>query len=114
MGAQEIIAIDNDEWSIENARANIKANGCSHIIVKQLDTIPDFKKFDIILANINLNVIVQNMSSIAKVVRENAVILLSGFFKTDEPAILECIHTFHLTHINSVQRGEWICVVCKS
>ncbi len=113
MGAKEVVAIDYDEWSIRNAQENIAANGCSHITVNQSDVVPGAQQFDIILANINLNVIVQNMSSIAKAAGKQAMILVSGFFKTDEPAILECIRTFHLTHVNSIQKGEWMCLVCK-
>ncbi|RYF88826.1 MAG: 50S ribosomal protein L11 methyltransferase, partial [Chitinophagaceae bacterium] len=60
LGASKVLAIDNDDWSINNARENIETNSCKRIQLEKAEVmLPN--KVDIILANINLNVIVANL-----------------------------------------------------
>ena len=66
LGAEKIIAIDNDEWSIENAKENIKRNNCHAIELQKADTSAVNGTFDIILANINKNVILENLALVDK------------------------------------------------
>ena len=54
--AASVIAIDNDDWSIENAGENIAKNHCNRISLVKADTIPAGQQAGIILANINLNI----------------------------------------------------------
>ena len=65
-GASPIIAIDNDDWSIANARENILQNNCPSVILKKSSTARLNLVFDIILANINKNVILDNIATLAK------------------------------------------------
>ena len=78
-GAKSIVAIDNDEWSITNAEENILENNCLNISLIQTDTVPQNEVFDIVMANINLNVILSALSSIVSVSVPGAFIFLSGF-----------------------------------
>ena len=109
MGAAKITAIDNDEWSIENSIENVKANGCSKINIQKDDTIPAGEKYDLVIANINLNVILASLSAIAAVTERNAVILLSGFLKNDETILAETLLKNSCTLQSTAKRGEWIC-----
>ncbi|MBC7887653.1 MAG: 50S ribosomal protein L11 methyltransferase [Ferruginibacter sp.] len=113
LGAEKILAIDYDEWSIKNAKENIEQNGCSNIIVEQLDAVPDGEKFDIILANINLNVIVSNIASIATSSFTGATIVLSGFLKENDLALLNALNEAGLQYLSTMQRGDWIAVIAK-
>jgi ribosomal protein L11 methyltransferase len=61
MGAKKIMAIDSDEWSIENANENIKRNNCTAIELQLTNTADVKSEFDIILANINKNIILENL-----------------------------------------------------
>ncbi|MBK7885583.1 MAG: 50S ribosomal protein L11 methyltransferase [Chitinophagaceae bacterium] len=110
LGAAKVIAIDNDEWSINNAKENIDNNPPVDIQIYQSDCIKETEQFDIILANINLNVIVDHMPSITSIAKNGAVILLSGFFKSDENTILSVMQKYQLIHKNTVERNEWICI----
>ena len=67
MGAAKIDAIDYDEWSIENAGENAAANNCTKINLIKAETIAPDTIYDIILANINLNVILNNLVTIKAV-----------------------------------------------
>lgn len=110
MGAAAITAIDNDEWSIENAKENIQANHCRHIGLHQSESIPQEGGFDVILANINLNVILANMQAIASAARPGAQVLLSGFLRENEEEITRSLQEHQLEYRNTTHRGEWLCI----
>ena len=114
MGAAEVLAIDNDEWSIENSKENIVQNNCAAIKIVLDDSIKTPLKFDVILANINLNIILSNFNTIAAVANEDAIILLSGFLKQDEDAIKSALAANNLAYKNTLQRGEWIAITAES
>ncbi|MFI5194245.1 MAG: 50S ribosomal protein L11 methyltransferase [Chitinophagales bacterium] len=87
MGSVQIRALDTDEWSIENAKENIAVNQAIHISLEQKDTLDGEGIFDIILANINLAVILQNMESFRQHLDENGVMIGSGVLTGDEDKI---------------------------
>ncbi len=114
MGAAEVLAIDNDEWSIENSKENFVENHCEAINIVLDDSIKTLHKFDVILANINLNIILGNLNTMAASANENAIILLSGFLKQDEQAIKSALTSNNLVYKNTLQRGEWIAIVVEN
>lgn len=114
LGAEKIFAVDYDEWSITNAIENIQQNTCGNIIVEQMDTVPVDNNFDIILANVNLNVITENLSLIKKASSNQATILLSGILKENEPALLKAAQEVGLLYVVTVQRNDWILIMLKS
>ncbi|MBC7936265.1 MAG: 50S ribosomal protein L11 methyltransferase, partial [Rhizobacter sp.] len=91
MGAGSILAIDNDEWSINNSEENIAANGCDKIDIRLANEMIFEEKADIILANINLNVIIGNIQKIKDAVKNNGSVLLSGLLVVDEETIKEVL-----------------------
>ncbi len=113
MGASAIDAIDYDEWSIENSIENAAINNCSHINLIKSDTIAGGKVYDIILANINLNVILANLEAIKAVTIKGSLILLSGFMKADEETMLIALSAVGISQIKSLQKGEWICMLAQ-
>ena len=111
MGAVSILAIDNDDWSIENSKENITANDCFKIIIEKADAIPSDQQYDIILANINLNVIRDCMPVISNACKTSGtVILLSGFLKSDEEEITRCLVQYGNNVVGVQQKGEWLSV----
>jgi len=113
LGAEKVFAIDYDEWSITNAIENIEQNACLNIIVEQMDTVPVNDKFDIILANINLNVILDNLASIKEASAEGGTILFSGILKENELTLLNAIREVGLGYLATNQRGDWIVITAK-
>ena len=109
MGAKEILAIDNDEWSINNAKENLVLNHSKNITIQQAETIASGKAYDVILANINLNVIVASMNAIKKASNTGGLILLSGFLNTDEAQIKASLSSNGLTLHNVTRQKDWIC-----
>lgn len=108
LGATDILAIDNDEWSINNTKENIIQNNCTAIIVEQHNSIPVVRKYDIILANINLNVITENLAAIEAVAKPGCRIIFSGFLKEDESSMQNNIHVAGLQYLSTQQMGNWI------
>lgn len=84
LGAAEVLAIDYDKWSIDNAAENIKLNDAEKIRLLQSDALPEKKSADIILANINMNIIHDNFEHILRAGKKGGVILLSGMLAQNE------------------------------
>jgi len=114
MGADSVNAIDYDEWSIENSIENAAANNCSRISLVKAETIAPVDTYDIILANINLNVILDNMDAIKAVSNEGGLILLSGFMKADEPVMLQSLEKAAIKQLKTIQKGDWICILAQA
>jgi ribosomal protein L11 methyltransferase len=110
MGAKQILAIDNDEWSITNTVENIEQNDCSLIEVSLMEAMPSTNQFDVIIANINLNVIKDNIQAIKLASFQNSFILLSGFLLQDEAAIKLILHQNGIQHLQTIQKGDWIAI----
>lgn len=108
--AETITAIDNDEWSIENAKENLERNNCNKIILYRADELNEGKQFDIILANINRNVILQFLPAMKQHLAKDGVLLLSGLLHTDREIILEEALKNNLKNVETIERNSWICL----
>lgn len=113
LGADEIVAIDNDEWSIKNATENKEANKCKYIRLELKDVPQSLLPFDIVLANINLNVLSNNATSISNLLKENACLLLSGFLEKDETEIINIFKRRNIYKLKTLQRDGWIAMHLK-
>lgn len=108
LGASTITAIDIDDWSIENAAENSTENGCSKIKMVQQDSCKTEKLFDIILANINKNVILENFDNLVTQLKPAGILLLSGLLVSDEEDILSETKRHNVNHIKTETREKWI------
>jgi len=83
-GSENITAIDIDEWSYNNTSENITLNNCKDIRVLHGDVrLLENEKFDIIFANINKNVLLNEIQNYEKCLDKSGILLLSGFYQTD-------------------------------
>ncbi len=110
LGAKKILAVDNDDWSIENAGENFTRNGCKVIELKKVDTAAVDESFDIILANINKNVILDNMAALAKQVAPGGILLFSGLLKDDENDIMTSARGQLLVFAGKAEKDNWLCL----
>jgi len=110
MGANSILAIDNDDWSINNASENINSNQCSKInLIKAESCLFDIKA-DIILANINLNVIIENLNNIKKAAKPKAIIVFSGILVDDESKIIKVLHDHEFIISSVSSKNNWLLI----
>ena len=107
LGAAKVSAIDVDEWSIENAKENMGKNGCRNIDIRLSSILPD-QSFDIILANINRNVILQYLPQLKKMLAENGTLLLSGLMTSDGEDIIQACKENELDVVKQTEKNNWI------
>lgn len=111
LGAAEVLAIDNDEWSITNAKENIEMNQSKLIRIEQADSAAPADKSDIILANINKNVILENLVLLKQELKPSGRLLISGLLNTDETDILEAAAAVGLQFLDISEKNNWICLL---
>lgn len=112
LGAENVFAVDNDEWCIDNASENIERNNCKKINLKQDDKVEvDAKLYDIVLANINKNIILNNMNSLILSLRKDGILLLSGLLIEDEADILHVAKKYNIIHRATKTKDKWICLL---
>ncbi len=113
LGAASIMAIDNDEWSITNTEENIDQNNCSKITIALMDSIPKGKKYDIILANINLNVITANLAAISTIAKQGTEAIFSGILTSDEKTLKAALQKAGFQHLATTSKKDWIAIYAK-
>ena len=111
--AHSVIAYDIDHWAFENTVENIACNGCKNIEVHQGDSsvIPESLTFDIILANINRNIILEDMKNYVQHLNLGGILVLSGFYETDREVILNEADNYSLRLTDSKSRNHWLSLV---
>jgi ribosomal protein L11 methyltransferase len=111
MGAARIVAIDNDEWAYENSIENVEKNvaGAVNIFLGDASLLKQFtdQKIDIILANINRNILLNDMVHYSSVLANGGHLLLSGFYRADRPVILDHCKQFSLKETRFVELHDW-------
>ncbi|TXJ29258.1 MAG: 50S ribosomal protein L11 methyltransferase [Chitinophagaceae bacterium] len=110
LGAAEVLAIDNDDWSIANAGENIENNKSAGIRLEKADDATGEGCFDIILANINKNVILANLRVLVNRLIPGGQLVLSGLLVADEPDILAALQEQGLRVISRRERHNWLCL----
>ena len=108
LGAKEVVAIDVDEWSIENAKENLALNECSRTQLYKSDNIPENKSFKIILANINRNVILEQLPVMCKLLEAKGELLLSGLLEKDYKIMQAEAIKYRLCLHNKSEKSGWI------
>lgn len=116
LGATEILAIDNDEQSVHCAKDCIDLNSSTHIDLRHatIDNIAVNNQFDIILANINRNVLLDSADTLYALTKSKGYTLLSGLMRQDEDMILRRFRSAGFSLKNICYRAEWISILfCK-
>jgi ribosomal protein L11 methyltransferase len=108
LGAGDILAVDNDDWCIENASENITVNNTQSIEIQKVENAKLNKKFNIIIANINKNIILDNLAFLAEATVPGGVVLLSGLLVEDEPEIEAACKALGWIHQETRTRNNWI------
>jgi ribosomal protein L11 methyltransferase len=108
LGATRIVAVDNDDWSIENATENIHHNNSRHIEIIKAESINGLGNFDIILANINRNVILDNLPDLSNQLNKKGTLLLSGILKEDKYEILNSSARYDLELQHEEVLNNWL------
>ena len=108
-GAKPIDAIDYDNWCYLNSLENVERNHCSHITVIEGDASAlTGRRYDVIIANINRNILLNDMHAYVSSLNKNGILFLSGFYNDDIPAIhCEC-EKHKLKFEEKLERNNWV------
>lgn len=115
LGAKDVVGFDIDEWSVRNALHNAELNQVEmEIFEGDRNALTHASGlFDIIMANINRNVLLADMSSYAEVLTHDGQLIISGFYETDIPSLEEEANRLGLRVYRQVKRGDWCCLLLQ-
>ena len=109
VGATKLDAIDIDNWCYLNSLENVERNNCQHISVYEGDVkLLEQKRYDTIIANINRNILLSDISAYSKCLNKNGVLFLSGFYKEDISLIKAECNANMLKLEEIIERGQWV------
>ena len=114
-GATSVLALDIDEWAINNAQENVTLNACSRIRLFQgtIADVQDEQPFELILANINRNVLLNEMPQYARHLAPGGQLLLSGFYEEDLSLLREAVAARGLKEVRVNSRDRWVAMVVR-
>ena len=114
-GATSVLAFDIDEWAINNAQENVALNACSRIRLFQgtIADVQDEQPFELILANINRNVLLNEMPQYARHLAPGGQLLLSGFYEEDLSLLREAVAARGLKEVRVNSRDRWVVMVVR-
>lgn len=108
-GASKVDAIDIDEWCFENSMENIERNNCKNISVFLGNaSLLNGKKYDLIIANINRNILLDDMEAYRKCLDKGGELYLSGFYNEDLPIITEACNNLGFTFVENKEKNKWV------
>lgn len=117
LGAAEVVGYDIDEWSVENARHNAQLNGVDNMEVyfgNASVTNHISGVFDVVVANINRNILLEDMKTFRNVMNDGACLILSGFYEEDVPILLEKAVELGLQEVGRRTDNRWTCLTLKN
>lgn len=89
LGAQKVLAVDNDDWCIENATENMLNNASKVITIEKVESALQKDHYDIVLANVNRHIIEANMDELTQIGKPCGILVLSGLLIEDQLDIVE-------------------------
>ncbi len=111
LGARQAVGYDIDEWSAENARHNAALNGVADRFTALLGDVSILENveggFDIVVANINRNILLADLPQIAAKLKHGGRLLMSGFYTSDVPCLVEKAGEQGLSVEATMQDGNW-------
>ena len=114
-GASECVAIDVDEWCVKNTEENIALNSVDNIrvVLGDASALAAEKPFDVIIANINRNILLQDLPRYAERLAPGGIVLMSGFYEKDVPLLREAAERLGLAFEDGRERDGWACIKCR-
>lgn len=111
-GADPVTAIDIDDWCVNNSRDNIALNNIKNITVELGDAslLEGRKPFDVIIANINRNILLNDMAAYTACMHKGSEIYMSGFYVQDIDAIRSKGESLGLRFVHYREKNNWAAV----
>lgn len=108
-GAKIVDAVDYDNWCYLNSLENVERNNCKNITVIEGDaSVLKGKKYDVIIANINRNILLNDMEAYVACLNKNGILFISGFYNQDIPVIQDMCEKHLLKFEEKLERNQWV------
>jgi len=111
LGAKEVLAVDNDDWCIENALENIQSNQTKNIDIQKVASASQDRDFDIIIANVNRHIIEANMVELSQVSNSNSTLILSGLLIEDQKDMINLAIQNNWKFIQEQPLNGWVSIL---
>lgn len=113
-GAASIFAFDNDDCSVQNSISNYTSNNIQNVTIKHGDlSCMNGMEFDIILANLNRNILIDNLQHIANASAPQGIVLMSGFYTQDIVLIEQAAKPYGFQLLDSKSTNNWSMTIFK-
>lgn len=114
-GAKEAVCYDIDEWSVRNTIHNAELNGVTLEVLEGDKGVLSHINgvFDYVIANINRNIILDDIEAFASVMTTNSKMILSGFYEEDADIILKSAQALGLTEKSRLVNHDWCCLLLE-
>ncbi|WP_302494909.1 50S ribosomal protein L11 methyltransferase [uncultured Prevotella sp.] len=117
LGTDRVLGYDIDEWSSENAKHNASINGVGNLDVmlgdaSVLDVVDE--EFDVVIANINRNILINDMSAFKRHMKNDGCLILSGFYESDVPMLEKAAMDNAMSLKDVVTDEEWACALFEA
>ncbi len=109
MKAKRVVAVDNDEWAYNNIKENIGKNAAATIepLLGGAEVLPR-EMFEVVLANVNKNILLENMEILLSRLIKNGIILFSGLLLADEREFVASAEKNGLILLEKKTKNEWL------
>ena len=114
-GAQDVVCYDIDDWSVRNTKHNAELNNVKLDILEGDKNVLSHVNgiFDLVLANINRNIILEDLETFYSVMSDDAKIILSGFYEQDSKVILQQAIRLGLKESQQLLNQNWCCLLLE-
>ena len=115
LGATSVLAVDNDDWCIENSLENIQNNSSKVVEVRKVESANQEDQFDIVIANVNRHIIEANIEGIVNAVKNtsNSTLILSGLLIEDQNDMIKLTEKYLFKFIKSQPLNGWVSLAFK-
>lgn len=114
-GAAEVVGYDIDNWSVENTQHNAALNQVTIEVLEGDKSVLSHVNgiFDVVLANINRNILLADMSSFLEVLAQDGTLIISGFYEMDAPILEQHAKNLGLQLYQTLDSEDWCCLVLR-
>lgn len=116
LGAKSVLAFDIEDWAVENAMENAEQNNVSEgfeVFLGTIEKVDVNRRFDGILANINRNILLQEMEAYNRHLKPGGWMIISGFYEADAPGLAQHGESLGLTVVDSQTRNAWAAITFR-
>jgi ribosomal protein L11 methyltransferase len=113
LGAEAVLAVDNDDWCIENATENLQNNDIERIKIKKVVSAHQLEHFDIILANVNRHILEANMDELTQTAKPESILVMSGLLIEDQEDMINLAKLNAWNFIKAKPLNGWVSLMFR-